>query len=120
MMKLLPDFPDNIVGIAASGEVEANDYETVLIPAVESAVQRHGRIRLLYQLGPGFIRFTPGAMWDDARVGLAHPKSWERFAIVTDVAWVTHAAGMFKFLIPAVVKVFSLDEQSEAEKWIAA
>jgi hypothetical protein len=120
MMKLLSDFPDNIVGIAASGEVDASDYETVLVPAVESALQKHDRIRLLYKLGPDFTRFTTGAMWDDAKVGFAHWKSWERVAVVTNVAWVAHAAGMFKFLIPAMVKVFSLNEQSEAEKWIAA
>lgn len=120
MMKLLSHLPDNVVGIAASGLVDANDYEAVLIPAIETKLQKHARIRVLYQLGPDFIGFTTGAMWDDAKVGLAHWKVWERVAVVTDVPWVAHATRMFKFLMPSVVRVFSMNEQADAEKWIAA
>ena len=120
MMKLLSHLPDNVVGIAASGQVDASDYEGVLIPAIETALQTHDRIRLLYQLGPDLIGFTTGAMWDDAKVGLAHWKVWERVAVVTDVTWVAHATRMFKFLMPGIVRVFSLNEQADAEKWVAA
>ena len=120
MMKLLSHLPDNVVGIAASGKVDAHDYEAVLIPAIEMTLQKHGRIRVLYQLGPDFIGFTTGAVWDDAKVGLAHWKVWERVAVVTDVPWVAHATQVFRFLMPSVVRVFSLNEQADAEKWIAA
>lgn len=120
MMKLLDHLPENVVGIAASGQVDANDYESILMPAIETALQRHDRIRVLYQLGPDFIGFTTGAMWDDAKVGLAHWKAWERVAVVTDVPWVAHATRMFKFMMPSVVRIFSLNEQADAEKWVAA
>ena len=120
MMKLLSHLPDNVVGIAASGEVDVKDYDTVVVPAVESALRKHDRIRLLYELGADFTGFTTGAMWDDAKVGLAHWKTWERIAIVTDVAWVAHAAQMFKFLMPSVVRLFPLNERASAEKWIAS
>ena len=120
MMKLLSHLPDNVVGIAASGHIDANDYEAVLVPAIETALQQHQRIRMLYQLGPDFIGFTTGAMWHDAKVGLAHRKVWERVAVVTDVRWVAHATRMFKFLMPGVIRVFSLNEQADAEKWVAA
>jgi hypothetical protein len=39
MMNLLADLPDNVVGTSASGEVDAKDYETVLMPAIESALK---------------------------------------------------------------------------------
>jgi hypothetical protein len=113
MMKLLTHLPDHIVGVSASGQIDAKDYETVLIPAIDSALQKHKRIRVFYQL-------TAGAMWDDAKLGLAHLRAWERIAVVTDVHWVAHATRMFAFLLPGQVKVFSNEEQSDAEKWIAA
>jgi hypothetical protein len=119
MMKLLPGFPDNVVGVVASGEVDADDYKTVLVPAIESALRKHDRIRMLYHLGPDFTSFSAGAMWDDARVGLSHLKAWEQVAVVTDVPWVAHAARMFRFLMPGVVRVFSLKEHGDAAKWIA-
>lgn len=119
-MKLLSNLPDHVVGVSASGRVDAKDYETVLIPAIEAALQEHKRIRVLYLLTPEFEGFTSGAMWNDSRLGLAHLRAWERIAVVTDVHWVAHAARMFAFLLPGLVKVFSNQEQSDAEKWIAA
>ena len=46
MISFLPNLPDNVIGIAASGQVEAKDYEYVLMPAVEAALQRHPKVRL--------------------------------------------------------------------------
>ena len=40
------------------------------------------------KLGPDFLGFTAAAMWDDAKIGLAHWNAWERVAVVTDVPWV--------------------------------
>jgi len=120
MMKILANLPDNVVGIRASGEVNARDYETVLMPAIESALKKHDRIRMLYQLTPEFSGFTAGAMWDDAKVGVSHWKAWEKVAVVTDVHWVAHAIRMFTFAMPCPAKVFSNMEHADAEKWIVA
>ncbi len=120
MMKLRTDLPDGVVGISASGFIDARDYENVLIPAIDLALQRHPRIRVLYQLAPDFEGFTSGAMWDDAKLGLAHLKAWERIAVVTDVHWVADAARMFAFLLPGPVKVFSNQALADAEKWIVS
>ena len=120
MIALLPNLPDHIVGVTASGKINAADYETVLIPAVDAALKKHDRIRLLYQLGPQFAGFTPGAMWDDMRVGIAHLLKWERIAVVTDHDWVASAWRMFAFAIPCPVKIFSNSELQKAEDWIAA
>lgn len=120
MMKPLANLPDNVVGVSASGQIDAKDYETVLIPAIDAALQTHKRIRLLYLLTKDFEGFTTGAMWDDANLGLAHLRAWERIAVVTDVHWVANATRMFAFLLPGLIKVFSNKEQSGAEKWIAA
>lgn len=120
MMKLITGLPDHVVGISASGQIEAQDYETVFMPALDAALKRHDRIRVLYQLTPEFTGFSSGAMWDDAKLGLAHWKAWERIAVVTDVHWIADATRMFVFLMPGQVKVFSNREQTDAEKWIAA
>lgn len=40
MMTLLANLPDHVVGISASGQVDAKDYETVLMPTIVAALQR--------------------------------------------------------------------------------
>ncbi len=120
MIQLLPDFPEHVVAIVASGQVNSSDYETVIIPAIETALKAHGHIRILYQLGPAFTGFTPGAIWDDMQVGFAHLKAWERIAVVTDEGWVAGAVRLFGFAIPCPVRVFSNKEFAEAAAWIAA
>ncbi len=120
MMELLTNLPDNTIGVAASGHVSATDYETVLVPAVEAALKRHDKVRLLYALGADFTGFTPGAMWDDMKLGLAHFRAWERVAFVTDVGWVANAISMFRFVMPCPVRVFPAKDRAAAEAWIAA
>lgn len=120
MISLLPNLPDNTIGLAGSGRVTASDYEEVLIPAVESALKMHKKLRLLYELSSDFTGFAPGAMWDDMKLGMAHPAAWERIAVITDVGWVANAMNMFKFAMPCTVKVFSLKDRAAAQEWIAA
>jgi hypothetical protein len=118
MIKLLPNLPSKVVGIVASGRVTAGDYESVVFPAIESKVKEHAKIRILYQIGPEFSGFTAGAMWDDAKVGLAHLSAWEKIAVVTDVDWIRAAVGIFRFVIPCPVKMFSNGQFAEARDWI--
>ena len=120
MLELIPTLPDHVVGVVASGEVTANDYATILIPAVEAALEKHGKVRMLYHVGPAFKSFTAGALWDDMKVGVAHWKAWEKVAVVTDVDWVAGAMRFFGFAMPCPVKVFANKDLAEATEWIVA
>ena len=120
MIERLPDLPDNVVGIIASGQVTVNDYENVVIPAIESAIKTHGGLRILYQFGPAFTGFTPGAMWDDMKLGFAHLKAWEKIAVVTDVDWAGDATRILGFAMPCPVKVFSTSDFVNAASWVSA
>ena len=37
MLELIEDLPDGVVGLTAIGEVTAEDYETVAMPAIDRA-----------------------------------------------------------------------------------
>ena len=120
MITLLPNLPENTIGVCASGRVSGADYEGVLIPAVELALKKHKKLRLIYELSDDFTGFAPGAMWEDMKLGVAHLNAWERVAVVTDVSWVANATNMFKFVMPCTAKVFSLKDRASAEEWITA
>jgi hypothetical protein len=120
MITILPDLPDHVLGAEASGTVTGEDYQTVLAPAVEAYLRDHDQVRLLAVLGPDFTEFAGGAMWDDARLGLSHVRSWKRIAVVTDRAHLRSMVGTFSFMIPGEVRTFTLGELDDAKAWVAA
>ena len=69
MLTLIADLPDGVVGVDAHGKVTADDYEKVLIPAVEAAKREwRDRVGLLYVLGLGHLRaWVTSAPVDGAR-----------------------------------------------------
>jgi hypothetical protein len=84
MIELIDGLPDAVVGLEAVGEIESADYEAIAPPAVKHALERHPRIRLIHVLDERFIGYTAGGVWQDAMLGLAHPRSFDRIAVVTD------------------------------------
>ncbi|WP_026073240.1 STAS/SEC14 domain-containing protein [Nodosilinea nodulosa] len=118
MIELIPGLPNHILAMTAHGQVTGEDYETVLIPAVEARLKQHEKIRLLYQLGADFTAFNIEAMWDDAKVGLQHLTAWEKIAVVTDQDWIRAATKVFGFALPCPVKVFTNAQLAEAKIWI--
>ena len=118
MLRIIPDLPERVVGVTASGQVTAEDYESVVFPAVRAALKESEGIRFLYHLGPAFSGFTAGAMWDDMKLGLEHRHSWRRVAVVSDHGWVDGALRLFAFAAPCPIKLFPESEMTEAKRWV--
>ena len=120
MIEALPNFPPNVLAFACKGHVTRDDYETVLVPAVEKALQQHEVVRLYYEIGSDFAGIDPSAVWQDVKIGVGHLQRWERIAVVTDVDWIKHTMSVFSFLIPGELKIFPVSEASMARNWIGA
>ena len=120
MVELIPDLPDNVIGFSARGKVTAEDYESIILPTVEEKLATHAKLRVLYHLGPEYDGFTPGAVWDDMKVGFKHPLSWEKIAVVTDVEWIRGATRFLGLAIPCAVRIFAHDALPEALAWISS
>ena len=118
MVEQIPDLPSNVLGVTAKGKVTADDYESVIIPAVEALFSREGKVRFLYHLGEAFSGFEAAAVWDDAKLGLKHLKGWERMAVISDIEWVRMGLKVFGLVIPGHVRVFHNSELEEAKRWV--
>lgn len=119
MIEVMTDLPDRVLGLKASGEVTADDYKTVVVPAIEEKLTKHKKVRLLYVIGDEFKGYTGGAAWEDAKVGMKHLTSFERVAVVTDVDWIGNMIKAFGFALPGEVRVFDDDDLGDARQWIS-
>lgn len=117
MIELMEGLPDGVVGIEAVGRVESGDYETVAAPAVQHALERHATIRLIHVLDDRFTGYTAAGAWQDALLGLAHPRSFDRIAVVTDVESIHRLVRLGGWSIPGELKLFSTRERERAKAW---
>jgi hypothetical protein len=120
MIERLKGFPGNVVAVSCRGQVTREDYDRVLIPALEKALKSHEKVRLLYEAGPDFTGVDAGATWEDFKVGMEHYFRWERVAVITDIDWIKHATRLFSFAVPGTMRVFSTAEAPQARLWITA
>jgi len=78
------------VGFRFTGEVERDDYEDVLVPELDKALDGGQGLRTLHLI-EDLEEIEPGALWADADVGfdlgVRHHSAWVRSAIVTDMDW---------------------------------
>jgi hypothetical protein len=120
MLEIIPDMPENVLAVKASGKVTGEDYDKVLIPALDNKVKEQKKIRVLYHIAArDFSGFAAEAMWDDAKVGLRHLSAFEKIAVVSDVDWIVGAVKIFAFLIPCPTKVFENEKLPEAKAWVS-
>ncbi len=117
MIQLIEGLPDAVVGIEAVGQVEAADYDAVAAPAVKQALERHPKIRLIHVLDDRFTGYTAGGAWQDAVLGLAHPRSFDRIAVVTDSESIRRLVTLAGWSIPGELRLFSNREREQAEGW---
>ena len=111
--------PVGVLGLEAIDDVEEEDYRDVLVPAVEAAIAEHGKVRLVYVLGPEFDEYEREAVWEDLKLGARHASSFERIAVVSDASWMGPAMRVFSVLLPGQARAFPLAQREAATHWAA-
>ncbi|WP_432479945.1 STAS/SEC14 domain-containing protein [Nocardioides sp. GXQ0305] len=119
VIRILRDMPPGVLGLEAVDDVEKEDYEDVLVPAIENAITEHGKVRLVYVLGPEFDDYEGEAVWEDLKLGGRHPAAFARIAVVTDARWAGPAIKMFSILWPGQARAFPLADLEAAKRWAA-
>ncbi len=119
MIEEITDLPEGTLGFKISGDVTGDDYDNVLTPAIDKAIEEYDRIRLLAQVGPDFEGYSLDAIWDDTKLGLRHWNGFERVAVVTDVGWIQMGVKAMAFMMPCPVQLFAISELDDAKRWLS-
>ena len=119
MLQFIKDLPSHVVGIRATGEINKEDYEKVLIPRMEELAKRQGEIDYLLVLETDLQNFNAAAWFEDLKLGLKNFTRWRKVAIVTDQKSVIWFSDMFDHLIPGHSRGFQLSELNEAIEWVS-
>jgi len=124
MIEPIADMPAGTVGFRVSGALTADDYQSVLRPALEAAVADEQPLRALYVIQELQVKGNePAALVEDAKLGfdllVHHRGQFERSAVVTDIGWMAQAMKLFAWMIPGEVRIFPLADEEAAKTWVA-
>jgi hypothetical protein len=112
--------PDGVDGIEARGTLTSGDYAQVFAPLVNRHRRSGERLRLLYQFGPEFRGFTPGALWADSRLGAQYLPVLDGCAILTDLDWIREPGRSIARWLPCPLRVYENSHRDKAAHWLAS
>lgn len=118
MIEELDNMPVNTVGFRAIDDVTKEDFEHIVIPAVNRQIKEFGELNYLMIIDTSLKNWTAGAWVKDALVGLQNLTKWHRAAILTDAELINHFTDVVSWLVPGEFKGFKISELEEAQKWV--
>ena len=120
MIEIINDLPENVIAFRATGKVTKEDYENILMPAVDAQSKKFKKINFFLWLDTDVSNYTAGAWIDDVLVGLKHLTHWDKVAIVSNYDIIKKITNFFGHLVPGTYKGFTIDDLETAKKWVSA
>lgn len=118
MIEVISDLPAGVIGVRLSGKVTGEDYALVLDPLIEGVLAENDKVSALVVYGDD-VDMSSGALWQDAKLGLKHPASWKRIALVSQRSWVDRLTPVISAMMPGEVRSFDPQEIEAAKTWLA-
>ena len=112
------DTTDNVAAFRALAEVTKEDFQSVVVPAIEKLVKNIEEINFLLVLDTDIGNFTAGAWLQDALLGIKHLGKWNRAAIVTDSEEIITFTNGFSYVAPGEFKGFKKLDFNKALNWV--
>lgn len=120
MVELLNDFPPHVAAYRASGAINKEEYEQVVMARVNEVAAQYGKINFLVLLDTDIDNYSIGAFIDYLKISFKHFTRWNRMAIVTDQRWVRKAYEALSVVVPGEIKGYELKNFETAKQWVSA
>lgn len=107
-----------LIEVHLSGELTKSDYDS-FEPALAEALSTREKARILILLDE-FEGWSPGAAWEDFKLGLRHFSDIDRIAVVGEETWEKVITILAKPFTMAEVRYFEKSEEMAARRWLTA
>jgi hypothetical protein len=120
MVELLRDFPPHVAAYRASGKVNKDEYEKIVMARVDEVAMQYGKINFLVRLETDMENYSLAAFIDYLKVSFEHFSKWNRMAIVSDEKWIRVAYDALSPLVHGTIKGYTLKDFEPAKQWVSA
>ncbi len=118
MLEIMPQSEDDFVAVKVKGSLTHQDYQERFIPIMSEAIEKFGKIDVLFIFEESSMRIEWGAIWDDCRFGLANRKNFRRVGVVGGPAWVRWFESVGSLLTTSKMRFFPQTALIEAMEWV--
>ncbi len=118
MLEVMPESAGPLLWLRARERLTVRDYREVFVPRLEEVIREHGKVRLLLHLAPDFRGWTPGACWEDVKLGLKHRGDFEKVALAGASFWADVVLKLCGRFMPGEARTFLREYLAEAWIWI--
>ncbi|MBS1686722.1 MAG: STAS/SEC14 domain-containing protein [Bacteroidetes bacterium] len=119
MVTQIAGLAGNTVGFTFTGDITKEQYDTIIMPAIEQARGSGEHINMLLVINTDLSNFTAGAWTKDALVSLKNLTRFNKVAVVSDSHLVKNVTAMANVIVPGDYKYFLPTEESEAKVWVS-
>ena len=117
MLRKIYDNDPATVSFITSGKLTDVECQTQLLPDVEAAIARAGKINLLWKM-EGFDGWELLAAWDELLLALKARDVIDRIALVGEQHWQRRIPKVLQPLTRAEVRFFDNYHFEDARRWV--
>jgi hypothetical protein len=117
MITRIKELPDNMVGFLATDEVSAKDFIDVVMPEVEKFIEKKDKLNYMLVIKTDLAKFSTGAWFQDALMGVKTITKWHRAAIVYDSQSIQNFTEVFSKIMIGEFRGFDKKDYETAVKW---
>jgi hypothetical protein len=115
-IKLVETNDGQVLEVQVTDKLAHEDYQH-FVPEFERLVNKHGKIRVLFEMSR-FHGWETKALWDDIRFDLKHFNDIERLAMVGEKKWQKWLAAFCVPFTTAAIRYFDHDQTDAARAWL--
>ena len=110
---------DNVLGLRATGKLNATDYRTVLEPVVGTLLDRFDSLKVLFLLDECFRGWSLSAAWANTVFDLQYRKAFDKVAVVGAPRWEQWCVNVAAaFVMSGELRTYDRDRLNAAWQWV--
>lgn len=111
----------DVLGLCATGKLTAGDYRDVLVPTVQSLLDRFGTLKVLFLIGEPFDGWTLRAAWVNTVFDIGHRNDFRKVAVVGAPRWEQWCVNVAAaWLMSGELRTFDRERLDAAWEWVRA
>ncbi|QSX38729.1 SpoIIAA family protein [Shewanella sedimentimangrovi] len=118
MFSILEENASEVLTVIVSDRVTGEDFEQVLLPAIDAKLKDHASIELLFDIEDSCQGFSLTSVWMDALLALFHAGDVSRVAILVDRPGLKLLAQAQALFMPWPVAIYPRHRKGDARKWL--